>query len=182
MTSDTSCIAFQGVRRIASGKVAEVALLLRKVSDTGEPILIFDDETSSPVELDLRGNQEAVEARYTPEEPVRRVGRPKLGTVAREVSLLPRHWEWLAGQPGGVSVALRKVVEEARRQSEGRDRVRRARESAYRFMLAMAGNEPGYEEALRALFSGDYERLELMTAVWPADVRAHALMLAARAR
>jgi hypothetical protein len=114
--------------------------------------------------------------------PPRRRGRPSLGVVAREVTLLPRHWEWLSSQPGGASVALRKLVEDARRANEGRDRVRLARESAYRFMMAMAGNEPGYEEALRALFSGEYGRLEGLTAGWPEDVRAHALRLAARAR
>ncbi len=180
----STCTAFQGARCIASGTLPEVALLVQAVPDTGAPILIFDDETSSPVELDLRGTRKEVLTRYSrqePEEPVRRVGRPKLGVVSREVSLLPRHWEWLSGQPGGASVALRKLVEEARRASGGKDRMRRARESAYRFMSAMAGNEPGYEEALRALFAGDHERLTAMTAAWPRDVRAHALKLAARA-
>jgi hypothetical protein len=95
--------------------------------------------------------------------------------------LLPRHWEWLNGQPGGASVALRKLVEQARRANEAGDRARRAQESAYRFMTAMAGNEGGYEGVIRALFAGDKARLESMTTSWPEGVRAHALKLAARA-
>lgn len=179
--SKTTCTAFQGVRRVASGTLPEVALRLKKTAATGEPLLIFDDESGEPVELDLRGTRKTVLARYTEPEEARRVGRPKLGVVSREVTLLPRHWEWLAGQPGGASVVLRRLVEEARRASEGKDRARRAREGAYRFMAAMAGNEPGYEEALRALFAGDHTRLEAMTSGWPKDVRAHALGMAARA-
>jgi hypothetical protein len=101
-----------------------------------------------------------------------------LGVVAREVTLLPRHWEWLNGQPGGASVALRKLVEEARRVNEGRDRERRAQEAAYKFMSAMAGNLPGFEEAIRALFAKDQERLEEWIRGWPEDIRAHVVRLA----
>ena len=101
-------------------------------------------------------------------------GRPKLGVVAREVTLLPRHWEWLAQQSGGASVALRKLVDEARRAGEDRDRVRQAQEAAYRFMSAMAGNKANYEDAIRALFAGEAARFENLIAEWPADVRDHA--------
>jgi hypothetical protein len=105
-------------------------------------------------------------------------GRPKLGVVAREVTLLPRHWEWLARQTGGASVALRKLVEEARRTGEVGHRVRQAQEAAYRFMSVMAGNRPNYEEAIRALFAGEASRFEKLIAEWPADVRRHAARLA----
>jgi hypothetical protein len=108
-------------------------------------------------------------------------GRPRLGVVGREVTLLPRHWEWLNSQPGGASVALRKLVEEARRVNAGRDGVRRSQEAAYRFMSAMAGDEPGYEEALRALFAGKRGKLEECIAEWPIDVRDYAKKLAGRA-
>jgi uncharacterized protein len=100
--------------------------------------------------------------------------------VAREVTLLPRHWDWLAGQPGGASVTLRKLVEQARKDNEGKDRLRRAREAAYRFLSAMAGNLPGFEEAARALFAGDRDRFAAIVAPWPQDVREHAVKLAAR--
>ena len=116
-----------------------------------------------------------------PAAPARGPGRPKLGVVAREVTLLPRHWDWLAAQPGGASVALRRLVEDARRVSASDDRRRAAQEAAYRFMQAMAGDQPGYEDATRALFAGDVARFEERTAAWPEDVREHASLLAADA-
>ena len=113
-----------------------------------------------------------------PEAEPRGRGRPKLGVVAREVTLLPRHWDWLNSQPGGASVALRKLVEEARRASGDRDRIRAAQESAYHFMSAMAGNLPGFEEAARALFAYDRRGFGDLIAAWPEDVRDHVIKLA----
>ena len=109
-------------------------------------------------------------------------GRPKLGVVPREVTLLPRHWDWLGSQPGGASVSLRKLVEKALRASAEPDRLREATESAYRFMHALAGNEAGFEEASRALFAGELARLQAEVANWPPEVRSHLLDLASRAR
>ena len=108
-------------------------------------------------------------------------GRPKLGVVAREVTLLPRHWEWLAAQPGSASVTLRKLVEAARKASTDADLMREARDATYRFTLVMAGNEVGFEEATRALYAGDRERFEYHIASWPANVRDHALSVSAHA-
>jgi hypothetical protein len=105
-------------------------------------------------------------------------GRPKLGVTAREVTLLPRHWEWLNAQPGGASVALRKLVEHARRNGGEPDRRRREREAAYAFMSSLAGNFPNFEEASRALFADDRERFSALVAEWPPDVRDHAGALA----
>lgn len=182
------CTAFQGLRRIASGLLPDVALKSKEAVDQGgEPVLLFDDDTSRLIEVDFRGSAGEVLARLTDDAattaPVetaapRGPGRPKLGVVAREVTLLPRHWEWLGSQPGGASVALRKLVDEARRSGEGRDRARRAQEATQRFMTAMAGDQPGYEEAGRALFAGDRERFRQMTKTWPDDIREHAAKLA----
>ena len=97
--------------------------------------------------------------------------------MAREVTLLPRHWDWLASQPGGASVALRRLVDEARHANPVADRVRQAREATYRFMTAIAGNQPGYEEAIRALFAGDGARYHGLIAGWPLDVRYYASLL-----
>jgi uncharacterized protein len=179
-----TCTAFSGKKRIASGGLREVAFQAKAALDADEcaQVLIFDDVTSHLIELDFRGTAEDVLARIAPgiapaEEEARRPGRPKLGVVAREVTLLPRHWEWLASQPGGASVALRKLVEHARLSNQGADRRRRAQEAAYRFMSAMAGNEPGFEEATRALFAGNRERFHEMVEGWPADIRDHAKKL-----
>ena len=197
---DIHCTVFEGSRRVASGVLAHVILAAKEIVDRGghAPVLIFDDVTSETIEVDFRGPGEEVLQRHAnamrrfagataapapqtvaPEAVPRGPGRPKLGVVAREVTLLPRHWEWLNGQPGGASVALRKLVDEARRRNDGKDRVRQAREAAYRFMSVMAGNERGFEEATRALFAGHRERFDAFVASWPADVRDHVKRLAA---
>lgn len=181
--SSTRCTAFEGPRRIATGELEHVAIKTKQVVDRGEsaPVLIFDDATSELIEVDFRGSAEDVRNRIGGTDqkgPPRGPGRPKLGVVAREVTLLPRHWEWLNGQPGGASVALRRLVEDARRTNAGRDRVRLAVDAAYRFMAAMAGNFPGFEEATRALFSGHRDLFVELVEPWPVDVRDHARVLA----
>jgi hypothetical protein len=186
----TLCTAFTGTRRIASGPIADVALAAKPVADRGESVLIFDDATAQTIEIDFRGSAADVSARLAQRvdlraaptqeaETPRGPGRPKLGVVAREVTLLPRHWDWLASQPGGASVALRKLVEHARRASGDKDRVRIAREVAYRFMSAMAGDLRNLEEASRALFAGDAARFYSLVAAWPEDIRDHTVRLAA---
>ena len=183
----TDYIAFRGPQRIAAGNLHEVARQVRLAADKSvETILIFDAETAQPVELDLRGSVADVLARLPPQvdapqpaEPAgdsarRGPGRPKLGVVAREITLLPRHWDWLALQPGGASVAIRKLVEDARKANSAKDRTRKAQEAAYRFASAMAGDQPNYENAMRALFAADRPQFDAMTQDWPADIRDHA--------
>jgi uncharacterized protein len=184
--------AFAGDMRIGSGTLAEMADLVKQKIKLGElrPLLIFDDQDSRQIDLDFRvDSTDALlthlhihdsERSLSPPSggiAARRPGRPKLGVVAREVTLLPRHWDWLSEQPGGASVALRKLVEQARRTSSQSDQTRKARESAYRFMSAMAGNQPGFEEATRALFADDPVRFGQHVAGWPDDVRDHATKL-----
>jgi hypothetical protein len=185
--------AFEGPRRLISGSLAKVALAVKKWSGGGlsSPILIFDDSTGRVIDLDLRGTDREIlqrlpktagSANLPPADPSpsesRGRGRPKLGVVAREVTLLPRHWEWLGTQPGGASVALRKLVEEARRANGDKDRARAARDAAYHFMSAMAGNLPGFEEAARALFADERRRFAALIAAWPEDIRDHIVKLA----
>lgn len=189
--------AFAGHRILAAGALADVALAVKRAlaPRSNDPILVFDDLSGKQVDLDLRGDDAAVAERHrapadaappAPEAPdaaaeetqPRGRGRPKLGVVAREVTLLPRHWDWLAAQPGGASVVLRKLVEQARRDNESADRRRQRQEAAYRFMSAMAGNLPGFEEATRALYAEDRERFAAQVASWPQDVRGYALGLA----
>ncbi|MEN0076398.1 MAG: DUF2239 family protein [Paracraurococcus sp.] len=185
MTCDPAAFtAFQGTDRLAAGPAAEVALAVRAAQDRApeKPVLIFDDRTGRQVDFDLRGSPEEIRARLAaPAETTeqRGPGRPRLGVAAREVTLLPRHWDWLNAQPGGASVALRRLVEAARTSHAAGDAARLARQAADAFMLAMAGNLPGYEAASRALYAGDRARFEAETAAWPADLRAHARRLAA---
>lgn len=180
--------AFAGFQRIASGPRRELLAQLRATPQQADILLrIFNDANGERLDLDLR--PDAVDApddtppdlpAAEPEAPVTRsVGRPRLGVVAREVTLLPRHWEWLSRQSGGASVALRKLVEEASRANEARDVVRASREAAYRFMAEIAGDLPGFEEATRALFAGDRLRFDTLVEPWPEDVRTYLAALAA---
>ncbi|MBC5768001.1 DUF2239 family protein [Ramlibacter albus] len=166
--------AFLGGRLLASGLLAEVAVAARAAPEPG--VLIFRDATGDQLDLDLRGGEGDVRSRYEPLPRPR--GRPKLGVVAREVTLLPDQWDWLASQPGGASVALRKLVQEARRSGSGRERMRRAQERSYKVMVALAGDRPGFEEAARALFANDMQAFRTRIKAWPADIRAHLVKLA----
>jgi hypothetical protein len=196
------CTAFEGSRLLCSGPLVEVALAVKAAMawEAADPILAFDDATGRVIDLDLRGSKAEIiaqlsqpqakpvdpssapqsDASDTSAEPkeARGRGRPKLGVIGREVTLLPRQWEWLAAQPGGASVVLRKLVDEARRNGGAAQKARAAQERAYHFMLAIAGNLPGYEEATRALFANDRARFEQHIADWPGDIAAHAIHLA----
>ncbi|WP_369798714.1 DUF2239 family protein [Achromobacter sp. DMS1] len=187
--------AFVGHRLLAAGPLPDVALAVKAAAPrSADAILVFEDATGRQIDLDLSGTDADVVRRHPAVEPEERPpldlapapaaararGRPKLGVVAREVTLLPRHWEWLAAQPGGASVALRKLVEKARRENESADRRRRRQEAAYRYMSSMAGNLPGFEEAVRALYADDPQAFAEHVQSWPEDVRAYATRLAWR--
>jgi hypothetical protein len=178
---ETRLTAFADARIIARGDLRTVACAVRAHRD--QSLLIFDDATGRTVELDLRGSVEDVLARLAPaatsSKPAR--GRPKLGVTAREVTLLPRHWDWLATQPGGASAALRRLVDQARRETGDADAIRQVHEATYRVMTALAGDLPGYEEATRALFAGDQARFADLTAPWPADIGDYVRSLNAKA-
>jgi len=148
--------AFSGFEHIASGSLAQVYAASSHIPDC----MIFDRETGRVTDVDPR---------FPPKEDGPRPGRPKLGVTPREVTLLPRHWDWLATQPGGASVALRKLVEEASRKPQSRQR--QLRDAAYRLATALVGNAPGYEEAMRALYAGQREDFAAHIEAWPADVR-----------
>lgn len=190
------CTAFHGYRRIAAGPFAEVALAVVRAFDakTAGPILIYNDTTGAVIDVDLRGTPTEITTRMArfsrpdspppspPAEPDSAVGRPrgrpKLGVVSREVTLLPKHWEWLAQQPGGASVALRRLVEHAQHMDAAAIQRRLRQDAAYRFISSMAGSLPAFEEASRALFSGDPEQFRHYTAAWPIDVREYAMQIA----
>lgn len=186
--------AFAGTRKIGSASLRALAVALKDVieRDPEAQILVFDDASGAQVDMNLHGSIDAVLARLPLDEekpePVvadtaaqhvaRAPGRPKLGVVAREVSLLPRHWEWLTSQQGGASVALRKLVEHAQRTNQDADLQRQARDATYRFINAMAGDAAGFEEACRALFAGNATAFHAQIATWPTDIREHARQMA----
>ena len=196
-TATPSYTSFDGHKRIAAGNLPVNGLAVKHALASGlpGPLLTFCDQTGQVVDIDIRGSDAEMLARLAPEGyqlpgnesalidseqsgAPRGRGRPKLGVVAREVTLLPRHWDWLAGQRGGASVTLRKLVDEARRANVDRDRQRRASECAYHFMSVMAGDMAGFEEATRALFANDAAKFRQQTEAWPADVRDYVRCLA----
>jgi len=175
--STNQVTAFEGVHCIASGDLASVTEAVRQAASQVKTatVLVFDNQTGDQVDLNLR--DEIAPDRTTPSEPQpsptgqRGAGRPRLGVVAREVTLLPRHWEWLSEQRGGASATLRRLIEQARKDNANAAERQQARESLYRFMTAIAGNAAGYEEALRALFGGNIDGFQNATESWPVDIR-----------
>ncbi len=173
-----SYAAFRGQSRVAAGTLKEVAIAIRRQLDQGDEslVLLFDQEDGRQLDVDLNGSVADVERRFAAESPQpaaapRGRGRPKLGVIGREVTLLPRHWDWLQSQRGGPSATLRRLVDEARTANRGRDRVRQSQDAINRFISAVAGDLPGFEEANRALYRGERQRFEQEIAHWPADVR-----------
>lgn len=164
--------AFAGDLWIATGDEGEVRAALRAMGEEAQNILLFDDATGRQVDIDLRGPVV---------EQARGRGRPRLGVQPREVTLLPRHWDWLAIQPGGASATLRRLVEQARKASATTPDPRAAMDAAYHFMTAIAGDRPGYEAAIRALFGRDGAQFATLTQEWPSGIRDHARALAAPA-
>lgn len=176
MENKTTHMAFVGARCVASGPLRRVLEALKKRFDANpsELVMVFETETGAQVDFDLRGSLDEVLEREAPTHATG-PGRPKLGVTSREVTLLPRHWEWLESQPNGMSAALRRLVDEAIKAAPEKERARRLRASLSRFLTAMAGDRPGYEEACRALFAGDTARFESLVARWPKDVRGYAI-------
>jgi hypothetical protein len=180
-------LAFCGTELIAEGELHHVAARAKDAIDRGAvpTIQFFEAQSSRQIDLDFSGSLEDVLDRIdhpvpeTPPAPQQRTrGRPRLGVVAREVTLLPRHWEWLSRQPGGASVNIRKLIETARRGDDGSTRLRGARDRLYAFMSPVAGDLAGFEEASRALFAGDGNRFQELIKSWPGDVRRHLTQLA----
>jgi hypothetical protein len=170
--------AFAGNRRIAAGNRDSILSELKQYTDSHDDrVLIFEDMTGKQVDFDFSGSLDDVLERGRARVVRVRPGRPKLGVVGREVSLLPRHWDWLEDQPNGISAALRRLVDEARKREPGAPRAKRLRDGIARFMWAMGGDLPHFEDATRALYGESDERLEDLIAAWPADVRAHIVRL-----
>jgi len=178
-------VAFVGHRQLARGAIKEVARAckLQLDSDPHRPLLIFDDETGYSIDLDFRGSVDDVIDRLSDHpllsqgasraQEARKPGRPKLGVLSKEVSLLPRHWEWLRSQPRSVSATLRALVEKASRENDSEARSKRVMASIHRFMWSLSGDLPNFEEASRAFFAFDYEGFFETIAQWPEDVRIY---------
>lgn len=183
MSDPTTYTAFAGTKRIAAGDLRTVLVECKRRVDADDDaaLLVFDDATGRQADFNFHGTVDEMLERELPATPRTGPGRPKLGVVSREVSLLPRHWEWLEEQPSGISGALRRLVEEAMKRAPDQARARRATDAAAHFMTTMAGNLPGFEEALRALYRKEGARFTELVRKWPRDIREHVEKLAADA-
>ncbi|MEM9624071.1 MAG: DUF2239 family protein [Pseudomonadota bacterium] len=181
----TEYCAFSGKQLLGTGPLAELVTACQAHAQDSL-VNIYDLETGRVVDIDWRGDSEQLSAwlqqqypdRLAPRETKRGRGRPRLGVVSKEVTLLPRHWEWLASQPGGASVSLRRLIEEARVDKTAQRRL--VQDAIYRFATALAGDEPGFEEAMRALYADDSAGFDQHTNQWSADVQAQTRRLAER--
>ncbi len=188
LSSNRLCTAFAGTQRLATGHLTFVAQAVKSSLENGDKreIVIFDNHTSEVIEVDFRGSQEEVAKQFSPAAgekesepaPTKSRGRPKLGVVAKEITLLPRHWDWLNQQPASVSATLRKLVEQASRQNQQAANARQAQDIVYRFINVVASHLNEYEEALRALYAKDGDKFQQLIREWPADVVAHLKKLA----
>jgi hypothetical protein len=175
---ETMYTVFAGNRRIAAGNRDSILSEVKQYTDISDDrVLIFEDMTGKQVDFDFSGSLDDVLERGRTRAVRMRPGRPKLGVVGREVSLLPRHWEWLEDQPNGISAAIRRLVDEARKREPGAQRARRLRDGIARFMWSMGGDLPHFEEATRALYGETDSALDDLIASWPADVRDHVIRL-----
>jgi len=172
----TTYSAFSRNRLIATGPLPFVlASTKQHLASNSADVRIFNEDTGKAVDFDMTGTLDEVIARHAALPGKTGPGRPKLGVVGREISLLPRHWDWLEEQPNGASAAIRRLVEEARKREPDTQRERRMRDATARFMWAMAGDLPNFEEATRALYADDAERMAELMSAWPLDVRDHIL-------
>ena len=142
-------------------------------------VLFFDSNSGRQVDIDVaveesRGQSkevncvDAVAKSKSTHKKTR--GRPRLGIEGREVKLLPRHWQRLDQQRSGAFAALRRLIDENRTERAAEDAIRETQDSANRFMMAIAGDLPGFEEAVRALYARDGAKFREETQRWPTDV------------
>jgi uncharacterized protein len=170
--------AFEGSKKLFSGSLAEIVLKIKKRIGKADhsSVVIFSDSTGKTIDFNFQGSERDVERRleiFVDEKRTKESvgpGRPKLGVVSREVSLLPRHWEWLASQSGGASATLRNLIEEAKKKSAAGSQVKQAQERTYKIMHAVAGDFRGFEEALRALYKKDQKMFLEIIVTWPKDI------------
>jgi uncharacterized protein len=180
----TTYTAFCGIRHLVTADLAGMLTAVKAHMDSRDPapVLIFEDDTGSQIDFDFRGTEDEILARARPEQPRHGPGRPRLGVVCGEVSLLPRHWEWLERQQHNISATIRRLVDEAIKREPDAAKARFAIEAADRELWVLAGNMQGCEEASRALYARDFGRFDSLAAAWPADVARHLCAMAAKGR
>lgn len=173
MNTQNTYTAFSGHTLIAQAQLPGIALKLKHLSETAENILIFNDQTGRQIDLDLSGSEQEIQQRYSEPEPAKKVGRPKLGVISREITLQKKHWDWLDQQSASASAVIRKLIDKELNDPASESNIMLAKQATDRFMSAMLGNMPNYEEATRALYQGDQEVFLKMIQDYPKDIREY---------
>lgn len=173
MNSSTTYTAFSGDHYLASGEMMELILKIKQLQKTTENILIFNDQTGRQTDFDYTGSEQEIRERYAEPEPTKKVGRPKLGVISREITLQKKHWDWLDQQSASASAIIRKLIDKELDDPNSESNKMLAKQATDRFMLAMLGNMPNYEEATRALYQGDREVFFKMIQDYPKDLKKY---------
>jgi hypothetical protein len=186
MNTSNTYTAFNNTDLFHQGDLSEVVLKIKDHIGKAEntTITVFSDATGKTIDFNFQGTKKDVQKRldvFVSESSLTNTitgpGRPKLGVISREISLLPTHWEWLSTQPGGASAILRRLVDEARKKSLNTPSIKSIQEKTHRFISAIAGDLEGYEEVLRAMYRKDEDQFLIHMSSWPNDLKTHALFL-----
>lgn len=184
-----SYTVFDKFQILSQGSLNEVAIAVKKRLriQSDARILIFSDSTGRQVDLDFSGTEKDTLERlkiYIPKtaSPHTGAGRPKLGVIPREISLLPHHWEWLLNQEGGASSAIRRLIDEKNKPALlAKDKIKQAQEVTYKFLSAIAGDLPHFEDVIRFLYRKDKKKFENLMSDWPKDIVKYSTALANQA-
>ena len=180
--------AFEGFQICAHGSLDSVAISIKQrlKKDPTTQFLIFSNSSGKQMDLDLSGSQKVILERLKIYQashfsPATGPGRPKLGVISREVSLLPQHWEWLSNQSGGASATIRRLVDEKIKEPvSAENQIKQAQEVVYRVLSSLAGNLPNYEDVIRFLYRRDKKSFRNAMSDWPKDVVSHTMALSKR--
>ncbi len=142
-----------------------------------EGLLIFDNFSGRQIDYNFRVSLEELLGKELPPTPKKGPGRPRLGVVCGEISLLPRHWDWLQRQRQSASATIRRLIEAAMKEASPEEKTREAIDAAGKFLWTMAGNLSDFEEASRALYAQKWHILDAITAAWPEDIAKHLNMM-----
>lgn len=181
MNTQNTYTAFSGHTLIAQAQLPDIALKLKHLSETAENILIFNDQTGRQIDLDLSGSEQEIQQRYSEPEPAKKVGRPKLGVISREITLQKKHWDWLDQQSASASAVIRKLIDKELNDPASESNIMLAKQATDRFMSAMLGNMPNYEEATRALYKGDQAVFLKLIKNYPLDPQKYICRLSMHA-
>lgn len=173
MNTKNTYTAFVGNTRLITDSLLNVALAIKNQQHDSAPILIFEDQTGKQIDVNITGSESDIQQRYAELETVKKVGRPKLGVISREITLQQKHWDWLDLQNSSASAVIRKLIDQELNNAQSESNIMMTKQTTDRFMSAMLGNMPNYEEATRALYQGNKEGFLELIQDYPNDLKEY---------